>query len=313
MIKFERPGFKVKAESETSTSGTYIVGPLERGFGTTLGNSIRRVLLSSIPGAAVVGVRIEGVKHEYQSIEGVVEDATEIILNLKDLVVVADNENEVYTLTINKSKEGAVTASDIEVPLGIEVINGDLEIANISKGGSISIEIFVTKNRGYKLVEENKKYTGGVGVIATDANFSPVERVNYTVEPIKVGEDADVEQVTFEIETNGSIVASEALTIASKILIGHLELLLDLDKMAADFNVIKDVNESAVETNADIRIEDLDLSVRSYNCLKRAGIITIGEVAQKTEPEMMNTKKLGKKSLKEIKEKLDELGLGFKK
>ncbi len=311
MTKFNRPGFKIIEESETKFQGTFSISPLERGFGTTIGNSIRRVLLSSISGAAVVAVKIYGVKHEYQSIPGVIEDATEIILNLKDLVLSVDSD-ELVTLKIEKSVEGQVTAGDIECPLGVEVVNKDLVIANIASDGYLSMEIYAINGRGYSLVEDNKKYCHSVGTIATDSNFSPIERVQYDVKPVKVGEDANVEEVTFEIMTNGAITAASSLSIASKILIGHFELLLDLDKMASDFDVIKEPTETESESNYDIKIEDLDLSVRSYNCLKRAGIRTIGEVAQKTELELNNVKNLGKKSLKEIKEKLVELELTFR-
>lgn len=311
MIKFERPSFKVKSEDKNGNKGKFEISPLERGFGTTLGNSMRRVLLSSVMSGAAVAIKIDTVDHEYQSIEGVVEDVTEIILNIKELVLSIDTD-ELVELKLDVNKAGVVTAADIKTPLGVKIINEDQVIANVAKGGSLSMEIWAINGRGYVLADENKKHCKSTGAIALDSNFSPITRVSYDVEPTKVGQDANVEKLTLEIETNGAVSAKESISVAARILMGHYELLTELDKLAAEFEVIKEVNEKQEAGLTDMKIEDLDLSVRSYNGLKRAGIITVGEICQKTEASMMNIKNLGKKSLKEIKEKLNDLGLAFK-
>ncbi len=316
MQKFERANFEVKEYIESDHYGKFVVEPLERGFGTTIGNALRRVLLSSLPGAAVYSIKIDGVYHEFTSIPGVEEDVTTIVLNIKDLIMtVADDD--VYTLRISAKGPKVVTAGDIECPTNVEILNKDHVLATLEQGGVLEMELKARNGRGYVSADNNKSlYQGssqGIGTIYTDSIYTPIERVSYTVEPTRVGQDAKYDRVIFEIWTNGSITPQTSLALGAKILIDHLDLFTAISDHVNDLDsVMKDANGEIVNKGLVMMIEDLDLSVRSYNCLKRAGIQTVEELTQRTEDEMMRVRNLGKKSLKEVKDKLFELGLGFK-
>ncbi len=316
MNKFERPKFKVSDYVESDNYGKFVISPLERGFGTTLGNALRRTMLSSLPGDAVYSIKIDGVFHEFSSIKGVREDTTLIILNIKSLILdIADDD--VYTLRISAKGPCTVTAGDIILPAGVEVLNPELEIAHLDKGGELEMELLARKGRGYVSADENKSlYQGssqGIGTIYTDAIYTPVVKANYEVEPTRVGQSAKYDELTMEVWTDGSINPKESLALAAKILVSHFELLTQIDtEVSAMDSLMKDsVNEGNAK-KVNMSIDDLDLTVRSYNCLKRAGISTVEELTQKTEEEMARVRNLGKKSLKEVKEKLQALNLSFK-
>lgn len=316
MQKFERANFKVKDYVESDSYGKFDISPLERGFGTTLGNALRRVLLSSLPGAAVYSIKIEGVFHEFTAIPGVLEDVTTIVLNVKDLVMKISDE-ETYTLRISATGPKVVTAGDIECPAGVEILNKDLVIATLEKGGVLDMELKARVGRGYVSADQNKQiYQGssqGIGTIYTDSLYSPVQRVAFHVEKTRVGQDARYDQLEMEIWTNGTITPQMSIALASKILIDHLAILEDVQDSVVEMeSVMKDASGDASGKGMIMMIEDLDLSVRSYNCLKRAGIQTVEELTQKTENEMMRVRNLGKKSLKEVKDKILEHGLSFK-
>ncbi|MGB4614063.1 MAG: DNA-directed RNA polymerase subunit alpha [Erysipelotrichaceae bacterium] len=316
MEKFERANFEVQEYVEADNYGKFVIEPLERGFGTTLGNALRRVLLSSLPGAAVYSIKIDGVYHEFTTIPGVKEDVTMIILNIKDLVMKIDDE-EVYNLRISAKGPTVVTAGDIICPAGVEILNKDLVIANLETGATLEMDMKAKNGRGYVSADDNKMLnqssSQGIGTIYTDSIYTPTERVGYHVDPTRVGQDANYDKLTMEISTNGSITPQKSLALASKILIDHLELLTSVHEsvMEMESSIKENKNEVVTKTQL-MMIEDLDLSVRSYNCLKRAGIQTVEELTQKTEEEMMRVRNLGKKSLKEVKDKIYELGLSFK-
>ncbi|HCY05767.1 MAG TPA: DNA-directed RNA polymerase subunit alpha [Erysipelotrichaceae bacterium] len=316
MEKFERANFEVQEYVESDNYGKFVIEPLERGFGTTLGNALRRVLLSSLPGAAVYSIKIDGVYHEFTTIPGVKEDVTMIILNIKDLVMKIDDE-EVYNLRISAKGPTVVTAGDIICPAGVEILNKDLVIANLETGATLEMDMKAKNGRGYVSADDNKMLnqssSQGIGTIYTDSIYTPTERVGYHVDPTRVGQDANYDKLTMEISTNGSITPQKSLALASKILIDHLELLTSVHEsvMEMESSIKENKNEVVTKTQL-MMIEDLDLSVRSYNCLKRAGIQTVEELTQKTEEEMMRVRNLGKKSLKEVKDKIYELGLSFK-
>lgn len=293
-----------------------MIEPLERGFGTTIGNALRRVLLSSLPGAAVYSIKIDGVYHEFTSIPGVEEDVTTIVLNIKDLIMTI-SDDDAYTLRISAKGPKVVTAADIECPTNVEILNKDLVIATLETGGVLEMELKARNGRGYVSADANKSlYQGssqGIGTIYTDSIYTPVERISYNVEPTRVGQDLKYDKVIFEIWTDGSITPQTSLALGAKILIDHLELFTEISENVSDLDsVMKDANGEIVNKGLVMMIEDLDLSVRSYNCLKRAGIQTVEELTQRSEDEMMRVRNLGKKSLKEVKDKLFELGLGFK-
>ncbi len=316
MQKFERADFKVKEYVESDNYGKFVIEPLERGFGTTLGNALRRVLLSSLPGAAVYSIKIEGVYHEFTAIPGVLEDVTTIIMNIKELVMKISDE-EIYTLRINAKGPKVITAGDIECPANVEILNKDLVIATLEQGGVLDMELKARVGRGYVSADENKAlYQGasqGIGTIYTDSLYSPAQRVAYNIEKTRVGQDARYDSLEMEIQTDGTITPQMAISLASKILIDHFSLLENVqDSVKEMSSVIKDVNGETVNKGMVMMIEDLDLSVRSYNCLKRAGIQTVEELTQKTEEEMMHVRNLGKKSLKEVKDKILEHGLSFR-
>jgi DNA-directed RNA polymerase subunit alpha len=316
MQKFERPKFKISEYVESDNYGKFVVSPLERGFGTTLGNALRRVMMSSLPGGAVCSIKLDGIYHEFSSIKGVREDVTMIILNIKSLILDI-MDDDVYTLRISAKGPCTVTGKDIIVPGGVEVLNPDLVIANVEEGGSLDMELIARKGRGYVSADENKHlYQGssqGIGTIYIDSIYTPVTKANFEVESTRVGQSAKYDELTMEVWTDGSIDPKESIALASKILISHLELLTEVDQNIKDSESVMEENVHENNSKAiNMSIEDLDLTVRSYNCLKRAGIFTIEELTQKTEDEMAHVRNLGKKSLKEVKEKLGDLGLGFK-
>lgn len=310
--------YEIQTVEENQTYGKFIFTPLESQFGITLGNSLRRVMLSAIPGGAVFAIRIDGVYHEFTGIKGVSEDVASIILRLKQLILQIDiHDNDIHTLRIQKEGPCTVYAKDIECPEGVKILNPDLEICTLAQGGSIDMELSVRLGRGYIGAETNKHMYQNdnqpLGTIYTDSLYSPVRRVGYISYP-KVNEQGqEYDELEMEIETDGTLKPSEVLSIAAKILRDHLAILRNLDEVALDETETPetevDVNNSAIHSKM---IEDLELSVRSYNCLKRAGITTVEELVQKTEDEMMHVRNLGKKSLKEVKEKIQSLGLSFK-
>ena len=322
MEKFERAEFEVTEFVESEHYGKFILSPLERGFGTTIGNALRRVLLSSMPGAAVFSIKADGVYHEFTTIPGVREDISMIILQLKQLVMKIDDD-EIYTLRISATGPCTVTAGDIICPAGVEVLNKDLVIAHLEKARkneaapALEMEIKVKNGRGYVGADINKQInvgnSQGIGTVFTDSIYTPVVKVSYHVDPTRVGQDAKYDKLTMEIWTDGSINPQEALSLSGRILMDHLEIVAGInDDILNIENVIKEGSVEAPNKVQQMMIEDLDLSVRSYNCLKRAGIQTVDELTQKTEEEMMRVRNLGKKSLKEVKDKLTSLGLSFK-
>lgn len=316
MQKFERATFKIKAADEQANYGKFVIEPLERGFGDTLGNALRRVLLSSLPGAAVYSLKIEGVQHEFSSISGVNEDVTAILLNLKDLILTIDNE-ESYTLRLSEKGPKVVTAKDLQLPAGVHLVNPDTVICTLGDKGVIEMELKVKNGRGYVAQDVNKtlhkEASLGIGTIYTDSIYTPVKRAAYNVEPALVGLTSLYDRLTLEVWTDESIAPQKALAQAAKILTDYFGLIVELEEgLVAVDSVIKPSIEGKEKPKSTMMIEDLDLSVRSYNCLKRAGIQTVEELTQKTEEDMMKVRNLGKKSLKEVKDKLHDLGLGFK-
>ena len=312
---FERFGITSADYDGNENYGRFVIEPLERGFGLTLGNALRRVLLSALPGASVYAVEVEGAAHEFSALEGVQEDVTSIILNLKDLILAIDVEDDSNKkLEINVEGPKTVTAGDIVCPAGVKVINPELEIAHVAEGGKLNAILHARNGRGYGTGEQNKALRPNLprGVISTDSNYSPVRKANYSSEPTRVGHDSHFDKLTLEVWTDGSITPQEAVVVSSQILIAHFEKFLGLVEQTRDINIEKDVTVVEENKYENIMIDELDLSVRSYNCLKRAGITTVLELTEKTEEEMMKVKNLGKKSLKEIKEKLAAYGLSFK-
>ena len=310
MLQFEKPIYKITDSIESNFYGRFELEPLERGFGTTIGNALRRVMLSSLPGDAISSIRIDGVLHEFQTIDGVYEDVTTIILNLKG-VVFKNHSNEPKTVRINATKEGEVTAGDIEHDPDIEVINKDKVIAHLSKGASLNMEMTVTNGRGYVKSEENKKIHDikKAGTIAIDSLYSPIERVSYEVGNARVGQDESYDKLILDVWTNGSIKPEEAIALASRILIEHFTLLTDLSTIADVTGMMIEKTEDPKVKALETSIEDLDFSVRAYNCLKRAGIHTLQDLVNKSESDMMKIRNLGKKSLKEVLDKIRDMGL----
>ena len=316
MQKFERADFEVKEYVESENYGKFVLSPLERGFGTTIGNALRRVLLSSLPGAAVYSIKVDGVYHEFTTIPGVREDVSMIILQLKQLTMKIEDD-EIYTLQISAKGPCTVTAGDIICPAQVEVLNKDLEIAHLEAGATLEMELHAKNGRGYVGSDVNKQLnqgsSQGIGTVFTDSIYTPIQKVAYDVQPTRVGQDSKYDCLTMEITTDGSINPQKALSLAAKILIDHLDIIAGInDDVMNISSVLKENGPEAPVKGTQTMIEDLDLSVRSYNCLKRAGIQTVDELKQKTEDEMMRVRNLGKKSLKEVKEKLEELGMGFK-
>ena len=309
MFDFERPNIEVAEISEDKKYGKFVVEPLERGYGITLGNSLRRIMLSSLPGAAVSQVKIEGVLHEFSSIEGVKEDVTEIIMNIKSLAIKNNSEsNEPKTAYIDFEGEGVVKASDIQCDSDIEIMNPGQVIATLS-GGKLYMELTITKGRGYVSADKNKNAELPIGVIPIDSIYTPVERVNVTVQNTRVGQVTDYDKLTIDVYTNGSLVPDEAVSLAAKVLSEHLSLFVDLSENAQRAEVMSIKEDDKKEKVLEMSIDELELSVRSYNCLKRAGINTVQELTNKTPDEMMKVRNLGRKSLEEVLAKLKELDL----
>lgn len=311
MFDFERPNIEVAEISDDKKYGKFVVEPLERGYGITLGNSLRRIMLSSLPGAAVSQVKIEGVLHEFSSIEGVKEDVTEIIMNIKSLAIRNNSDtNEPKTAYIEYEGEGVVKASDIQVDQDIEILNPDITIATLcGKNAKLYMELTITKGRGYVSADKNKSDDLPIGVIAVDSIYTPVERVNMTVENTRVGQITDFDKLTLDVYTNGTLVPDEAVSLAAKVLSEHLSLFIDLSENAKTAEVMVEKEEDEKEKVLEMSIDELELSVRSYNCLKRAGINTVEELTNKTPEDMMKVRNLGRKSLGEVLAKLKELGL----
>jgi DNA-directed RNA polymerase subunit alpha len=311
VFEFERPNIEVVEISEDKKYGRFVVEPLERGYGITLGNSLRRIMLSSLPGVAVSQVKIEGVLHEFSSIPGVKEDVTEIIMNVKSLAIKNNSDaNEVKTAYIEYEGEGIVRASDIQVDQDIEILNPDLVIATLSgKDTKLYMELTITRGRGYVGADKNKTDDLPIGVIAIDSIYTPVERVNVTVENTRVGQITDYDKLTLDVYTNGTLVPDEAVSLAAKVLSEHLSLFIDLSENAKTAEVMVEKEDDEKEKVLEMSIDELELSVRSYNCLKRAGINTVEELTNKTSEDMMKVRNLGRKSLEEVLAKLKELGL----
>ena len=310
MLQFEKPIYKITDSIENNFYGRFELEPLERGFGTTIGNALRRVMLSSLPGSAISSIRIDGVLHEFQTIDGIYEDVTTIILNLKGIVI-KNHSNEPKVVRINTTKEGEITAGDIEHDADIEIINTDKVICTLSKGASFNMEMTVTNGRGYVRSEENKKIHDikKAGVIAIDSLYSPIERVSYEVGNARVGQDESYDKLILDVWTNGSIKPEEAIALASRILIEHFTILTDLSSIADVSGMMIEKTEDPKIKALETSIEDLDFSVRAYNCLKRAGIHTLQDLVNKSESDMMKIRNLGKKSLKEVLDKIRDMGL----
>ena len=313
MFDFEKPNIEIAEISEDNSYGKFIVEPLERGYGLTLGNSLRRIMLSSLPGAAVSQVKIEGVLHEFSSIPGVKEDVTEIIMNIKGLAIKNTSEtNEPKNAYIEYEGEGIVRASDIQFDQDIQIMNPDLVIATLSgKDTKLFIELTITKGRGYISSDKNKTPETKIGVIPVDSIYTPVERVNVTVENTRVGQQTDYDKLTLDVTTNGTIGPDEAVSLAAKVLSEHLSVFIDLSENAKTAEIMVEKEYDQKEKVLEMSIDELELSVRSYNCLKRAGINTVEELCNKTPDEMMKVRNLGRKSLEEVLEKLKELGLSL--
>jgi len=310
MIEFEKPNIECVETDDKRNYAKFICEPLERGYGMTIGNSLRRILLSSLPGAAITSVKINGVVHEFSTVPGVVEDVPEIIVNLKGVrLKVFDNEEKI--IRINHKGSGEITAGDIETDGTVEILNPELHIATTSASCDLHMEMTVNKARGYNVAEKNKKDNSPIDVLSIDSIFTPVKKVNYTVENTRVGQMVDYDKLTIEVWTDGSLKPFEALSLAAKVMVGHLELFIDLSDTARNTQVMVEKEESKKEKVLEMPIEELELSVRSYNCLKRAGIATVEDLANKSQEDMMKVRNLGRKSLDEVTNKLIALGLNF--
>ena len=312
MISFEKPEYKITEYDQTKNYGKFELEPLERGFGTTIGNALRRVMLSSMPGSAVTSVKIEGVLHEFQKIDGIREDVMNIILNIKGLVVKNHSEDK-KVIRLSASSEGAVTAADIEHDADIEIVNPDLVICNLVKGGKIDMEMTVENGRGYVDAKENKRLQGEqVGVIPVDSLYSPVEKVAFEVTGARVGHNENFDKLTMYVTTNGSITPEECMALASRILIEHLNIVTDLNQISDITGIMAEKKVDTITKTLETPIEEIDFSVRAYNCLKRAGIDTMQDLIDKKESEVVKFRNLGKKSLKEVLDKVAEMGLKFR-
>ena len=312
MIEFEKPNIECLEVDDTNNYAKFVCEPLERGYGVTIGNSLRRILLSSLPGCAITSVKIDGVLHEFSEIDNVVEDVPDIILNLKNVRLKFDG-NEEKVLRIDKNGEGEVLAGDIITDGTVEILNPDLHIATVAEGGSLRMEMTADRGRGYNSSEKNKKPNQDISVLPIDSIYTPVKKVNYQVENTRVGQMVDYDKLVIEVWTDGSLKAHEALSLAAKVMTGHLELFIDLSEATKNTQVMIEKEESKKEKVLEMTIEELELSVRSFNCLKRAGISTVEDLTNKTENEMMKVRNLGKKSLEEVTAKLHSLGLDFAK
>ena len=312
MIEFEKPDIKCLEMDEDKNYAKFVCEPLERGYGITIGNSLRRILLSSLPGSAITSVKIEGVLHEFATIPNVVEDVPEIIINLKSVNLKQEDAEE-KILRVDFKGPGELKAGDIITDGTIEVLNPDLHIATVAEGGHLIMELTADKGRGYNNAEKNKKPEQVLGVLPIDSIYTPVKKVNYSVENTRVGQMVDYDKLTIEVWTNGSLKPDEALSLAAKVMTGHLELFIDLSEATKNTQVMIEKEESKKEKVLEMSIEDLELSVRSFNCLKRAGISTVEDLTNRTEADMMKVRNLGKKSLDEVTNKLHSLGLDFAK
>jgi len=310
MIEIEKPNIECLDLNPETGYGKFTVEPLERGYGTTLGNSLRRILLSSLPGGAINSIKIDGVLHEFSTIPGVVEDVIEIILNVKELALAIHSDGE-KTLVLDIDKEGVVTAGDIKTDSDVEILNPDLYICTVSKGGKIHAEMTAHKGRGYVSAERNKIENPPVGYIPVDSIYTPVKKVNYTIENTRVGQITDYDKLTLEVWTNKTIKAEEAVSLAAKIMSEHLNLFIDLSEKAKNTEFMVEKEDAGKEKILEMTIEELDLSVRSYNCLKRAGINTVHDLTEKTQEEMIKVRNLGSKSLEEVLNKIASLGLSL--
>ncbi len=312
MIEFEKPNIECLEINDDNNYAKFVCEPLERGYGVTIGNSLRRILLSSLPGSAITSTKIDGVVHEFSTIPNVVEDVPEIIVNLKNVrLKTFDNEEKMIRIDFNG--EGEVTAGDIITDSTVEILNPDLHIATVAEGGHLKMEMTVERGRGYNSASKNKKPNQDISVLPIDSIFTPVKKVNYSVENTRVGQMVDFDKLIIEVWTDGSLKADEALSLAAKVMTGHLELFIDLSEATKNTQVMVEKEESKKEKVLEMSIEDLELSVRSFNCLKRAGISTVEDLANKTEEDMMKVRNLGKKSLDEVTHKLHSLGLDFAK
>lgn len=311
MIEIEKPRISIEELDESGKYGKFVVEPLEPGFGITIGNSLRRVLLSSLPGTAVSFINIRGVEHEFDTIPGVLEDVPEIVLNIKSIVL-KKTDDEPVKLIIEKKGSGEIKASDIELAPNVEIINPEQHIATLNEDADVYIEMSIEKGRGYEPSELKRDEITEIGIIPMDSNFTPVEKVNWKVENTRVGQRTDYDRLILEVTTNGSMKADEATSLAAKVLTEHLELFIRLTDHVSDINLMVEKEEDEKEKVLEMTVEELDLSVRSFNCLKRAGINTVEELTQKSESDMMKVRNLGSKSLQEVTEKLDELGLSLK-
>ncbi|MBB1079723.1 DNA-directed RNA polymerase subunit alpha [Limosilactobacillus sp. STM2_1] len=311
MIEFEKPN--IHKVEETDNYGKFVVEPLERGYGTTLGNSLRRVLIASLPGAAITSMQIDGVLHEFSTVEGVTEDVTQIILNLKKVSLKIDSEDQ-KDLELDVKGPAEVTASDIQGDNEVTILNPDLHIATVADGAELHIKLTADKGRGYLSANDNKARMDdlAIGVLPIDSIYTPIERVNYTVENARVGQRNDYDKLTLDVWTDGSLTPTEAVSLGAKILTEHLAMFVDLTETAQNAQVMVEKEETHKEKMLEMTIEELDLSVRSYNCLKRAGINTVKELTDRTVSDMMKVRNLGQKSLEEIKLKLNDLGVSFR-
>ena len=310
MIEFEKPNIECLEVDDTNNYAKFVCEPLERGYGVTIGNSLRRILLSSLPGCAITSAKIEGVLHEFSTIPNVVEDVPEIIVNLKNVRLKFDG-NEEKKLRIDFKSEGEVTAADIITDGTVEILNPELHIATVAKGGNLNIEMTADRGRGYNSSDKNKKPNQDISVLPIDSIYTPVKKVNYQVENTRVGQMVDYDKLVIEVWTDGSLKAHEALSLAAKVMTGHLELFIDLSEATKNTQVMIEKEESKKEKVLEMSIEELELSVRSFNCLKRAGIATVEDLTAKTEADMMKVRNLGKKSFDEVTAKLHSLGLDF--
>ena len=310
MIEFEKPNIECLEIDDANNYAKFVCEPLERGYGVTIGNSLRRILLSSLPGCAITSVKIDGVLHEFSTIPNVVEDVPELIVNLKNVRLKFDG-NEEKVLRIDFKGEGEVTAADIKSDGTVEILNPDLHIATVSEGGNLSIEMTADRGRGYNSSEKNKKPNQDISVLPIDSIYTPVKKVNYQVKNTRVGQMVDYDKLIIEVWTDGSLKAHEALSLAAKVMTGHLELFIDLSETTKNTQVMIEKEESKKEKVLEMSIEELELSVRSYNCLKRANISTVEDLISKSETEMMKVRNLGKKSFDEVTAKLHSLGLDF--
>ena len=310
MIEFEKPNIECLEIDNTNNYAKFVCEPLERGYGITIGNSLRRILLSSLPGCAITSVKIDGVLHEFSTIPNVVEDVPEIVVNLKNVKMKFDGTEE-KILRINVKEEREVTAGDIETDGTVEILNPELHIATVAKGGKLVMEMTADRGRGYNSADKNKKPNQDISVLPIDSIYTPVKKVNYQVENTRVGQMVDYDKLVIEVWTDGSLKADEALSLAAKVMTGHLELFIDLSEATKNTQVMIEKEESKKEKVLEMSVEELELSVRSFNCLKRAGISTVEDLTNRTEADMMKVRNLGKKSFDEVTNKLHSLGLDF--